>query len=152
MLRTILPLAAAAALIPATAAQGAALPYAGETETGAEITFTVKRDRVTGLRTLVPAACANTYGSTGTDGGLEVYRPDRPLPLGGERKFVKTQPSAVSGHDVDMTYTFDAARRGKAISGKLGLSWSSTSFDVFTMTSTITTCFSTLRFDAQPAR
>lgn len=127
--------------------------YTGQIEAGGAIAFDLTGDSVSNVDALLPIACANTMGATGVGGGAEPFKPELPITLGaGEQSAVKRQYSAILLRDVDMTYKVDATRgAGQSVTGKVGLSYSTSNYDIFTNTITITTCFGSAAFSAQPA-
>jgi hypothetical protein len=138
---------------PAVPAAPTTRHYTGQTELGGAVAFDLTGDVVSNVDTLMPIACANTMGASGTDGGAEPFRPQISATLGaGEQSVVARQSSAILLRDVDMTSKVDATRgAGQTVTGKLGLSYSTSNYNVFTNTITITTCFGTVAFTAQPA-
>ena len=127
--------------------------YTGQTELGGAVAFDLTGDVVSNVDTLMPIACANTMGASGTDGGAEPFRPQVTATLGAaEQSVVTRQSSAILLRDVDMTAKVEATRgAGQTVTGKLGLSYSTSNYNVFTNTITITTCFGSVAFTAAPA-
>jgi hypothetical protein len=167
---TVLSLATALAVLPAGVADAAkhkrkrpktppaataptTRHYTGQLEAGGSIAFDLSGDSISNVQALLPIACANTLGATGVGGGAEPFTPDMPITLGsGEQTAVKRQHSAILLRDVDMTYKVTATRGGgQAVTGSVGLSYATSNFDVFTYTTTITTCFGSASFAARPA-
>lgn len=101
-----------------------AAAYKGKTKGGSSITFNAKGKRVTGLNTVVPTICLQTGGSYGTSAGAETYRPPRAV-IGRTVKSKALQPAAMHfGVDVTKFYEVNLKRKGRAIRGKLRLSYS----------------------------
>jgi hypothetical protein len=152
MLR-LLPALATLALIPAAASATPALAaktYAGTTDAGNSITLAVAGKRAT-VETSVLTSCVKTGGSSGTQAGVEIFRPTRAFALTGTDQTVSEQaPSALfSARTVTMNYHVQAARKGRTVAGKLSVNYSTSDYDVFTMTNTITVCQGSAGFTAR---
>src|SRR5215207_4002306 len=114
-----LPLLAAAGLAGAalpTADADAAVQYKGKTSRGARISFTLAGSRVSGIDTLVPAACLSPRTSM-PKVGVERYYPPGSSALGRESKRKARQRGAMHYGEVTKNYRFRARRSaGGAIS------------------------------------
>ncbi|HWV86238.1 MAG TPA: hypothetical protein VNZ62_12395 [Capillimicrobium sp.] len=131
------------------AAPAAAATYQGKAA-GSDVTLTVSGKRVTKVDAAIPVVCVATSGTGGTRAGIERFTPSGPFTLGaGDQTVSELRRSAVVNRDVTMNQHFDGARRGRTISGKLSVNYSTSDFDVLTMTTTITVCDGSATFRAK---
>lgn len=151
MLR-LLPALAALIIVPAaaSAAPAAAKPFAGTTAAGTPITLDVTGKRAA-VKSSVAMACVKTGGSSGTKAGIELFQPTGAFALTGtDQKLSQQNPSAVlGGRTVTINYHVEATRKGRSISGKLSMNYSTSDYDVFTMSNTITVCDGSTTFTAR---
>ena len=142
---TLLALASSLVL----AAPAAAATYQGKAA-GSDVTLTVSGKRVTKVDAAIPVVCVATSGGGGTRAGIERFTPSGAFTLGaGDQTVSELRRSAVVNRDVTMNQHFDGRRRGRTISGKLSVNYSTSDFDVFTMTTTITMCDGSATFRAK---
>lgn len=100
-----------------------ATAYSGKTKGGSTITFKTKGKRVKVMNTVVPTVCLQTGGGYGSSAGAETYRPKRAV-IGRKVKSKALQPAAMHfGVDVTKFYEVKLRRKGRAITGKLKLSY-----------------------------
>lgn len=125
-----------------------AAAYKGKTKGGSSITFNAKGKRVTGLNMVVPTICLQTGGSYGSSAGAETYRPPRAV-IGRTVKSKALQPAAMNfGVDVTKFYEVKLKRKGRAIGGKLRLSYSYFISDLWNPRTYI--CSGSTTFSARP--
>ncbi|WP_259311884.1 hypothetical protein [Capillimicrobium parvum] len=145
---TIVPAAAPAAAAPTSPAPARA--FAGKTAAGTPITLDVTGKRAA-VRSSVAMACIKTGGSSGTKAGIELFQPTGAFALTGtDQKLSQQNPSAVlGGRTVTINYHVEAVRKDRAISGRLSMNYSTSDYDVFTMSNTITVCDGSAAFTAR---
>jgi hypothetical protein len=112
----------AVAAAPAAAKQKP-VAYSGTTSGGAKVTFKLAKGKMKRLRSSIFVSCS-TGTSSSVRGGVEDFEPPAPVRLGGEYKRSVKQYTPLAYQDVTKTYTIQASRSGKRITGKLGLSFS----------------------------
>lgn len=122
MKRTILSSAAAVAILVAPAAAEAA-KYAGKTDQGTKITFSLKGKKISKLDSIVAVACMSPQSST-PKGGADWYKHPGSFNLGKTAKASERQPSAVAYGNPTKNYTTKTRLQGKKITGKLNYNFS----------------------------
>jgi hypothetical protein len=148
MLRLLLT-SCALALVPAAPAV-AAKTFAGTTGAGTPITLSVTGKRAA-VNSSLAMACVKTGGSSGTKAGIELFRPTGTFALNGtDQQVGELLESAVfGGRKVTINHHLQAARKGRTISGELSMNYSTSDYDVFTMSNTITVCDGSATFTAR---
>jgi hypothetical protein len=111
----------AVAAAPAAAKQKP-VKYSGTTSGGAPITFKLAQGKMKGLLTSVFVSCS-TGPSSSVKGGVETVEVGA-AKVGPEVKITASDYTPLAWQDVTKTYTVQASRSGKRISGKLGVSFS----------------------------
>lgn len=102
-----------------------AAPYRGKTKGGSSITFALKGDRVTGIRTVVPTICLETTGGYTSRAGSELFQPVAAGRIGRKVKSKALQPAAMNvGAKATKNYEVTLNLRGRVVSGKLSLNFS----------------------------
>ncbi len=102
-----------------------AAPYKGKTKGGSSVTFALKGNKVTGIRTVVPTLCLETTGNYSSRAGGELFQPVAAAKIGKTVKSKALQPAAMnSGSKATKNYEVTVNRRGKVVSGKLKLNFS----------------------------
>lgn len=117
----VLATALAFAAAPAAAKQKP-VNYSGATSGGAPVTFKLAKGKVRGLLTSVFVSCS-TGPSSSVKGGVETVEVGA-VKVGPEVKITAKDYSPLAWQDVTKTYTVQASRSGKRITGKLGVSFS----------------------------
>ncbi len=136
----LLPLAAAALLLPAGAASGAS--FTGTTAQGTPITFEADGDRVANVVSSLTMVCTGPSG-------IEPFQPSGAFTANGaESKLTELRQSAVLGREATHDFAFTGTISGSQASGKIALSYATTNFDVFTMTTTVVVCGGSTDFTA----
>lgn len=149
----LLSISAAAALLLAVAADGAAATsYAGKTKAGTTIRFDVSGRKVSRIDTTVPTSCVETTGTGQTRAGAELFRPPGSFALGTTGKARALQPAAMNqGIRATKNYTVTTkAAGGGAISGRLAVNFSflRPGYDIYHSTTFI--CNGTTSFNVRP--
>lgn len=102
-----------------------AAAYKGKTKGGSSITFALKGNRVTGIRTVVPTLCLETTGGYTSRAGSELFQPVAAGRIGRTVKSKALQPAAMNvGAQATKNYEVTVNRRGRTVSGKLKLNFS----------------------------
>lgn len=102
-----------------------AAAYKGKTKGGSSITFALKGNRVTGIRTVVPTLCLETTGNYSSRAGAELFQPVAAGRIGRTVKSKALQPAAMNvGAKATKNYEVTLKKRGKAVSGQLKLNYS----------------------------
>ena len=136
----LLGLGAAALRLPAAAASAAT--FTGTTTGGSPISFDAVGDQVSNVRTMVPMACMSKAG-------IEPFEPSGTFTANGtESKLSELRPSAVLNRDVTQNFSFTGTIAETTATGKLALNYLTTDFDIFTMTTKVTTCVGSTDFTA----
>ncbi|MCB0862727.1 MAG: hypothetical protein KDB66_05880 [Solirubrobacterales bacterium] len=126
-----------------------AAPYKGKTKGGSSITFALKGNRVTGIRTVVPTLCLETTGGYSSRAGSELFRPAAAARVGRTVKSKALQPAAMNvGAKATKNYEVRLIKRGRAVSGKLKLNFSFLVPDLYG--ARIFICSGTTTFVARP--
>ena len=126
-----------------------AAPYKGKTKGGSSITFALKGNRVTGIRTVVPTLCLETTGGYSSRAGSELFRPAAAARVGRTVKSKALQPAAMNvGAKATKNYEVRLIKRGRAVSGKLKLNFSFLVPDLYG--ARIFICSGTTTFSARP--
>jgi hypothetical protein len=117
----VLAVGLAVAAAPAAAKQKQ-VAYSGTTSGGNTVTFKLAKGKIKSLVTGVYVSCSTGTSAT-VKGGLETVEA-APVKLGPEVKVTAKDYSPLAWQDVTKTYTIDADRSGKRITGSLGVSFS----------------------------
>jgi hypothetical protein len=149
----LLTISAAAALLLAGTAQGAAAgSYSGTTKAGNAIRFQLAGKQVRAISTGVPTVCLETTGSGQSRAGVELFQPPGAFALGKTAKARALQPAAMNqGIRATKNYTVTTKpAAGGRISGRLQLSFSflRPGFDIYH--SYIYMCTGSTTFSATP--
>lgn len=136
-------------LLPAAPAM-AAKTFAGKTSAGTPITLSVAGKRAA-VDTSLAIACVKTGGSSGTKAGIELFRPAGAFALtGADQKVSEQLQSAIfGGRTVTINHHLAAARKGRTVRGTLSMNYSTSDYDVITMSNTITVCDGSATFTAR---
>jgi hypothetical protein len=135
-----LAVAAAALLIPATAASGAT--FTGTTDQGVPISFEATGDQLTQVSSQLTMVCTGRAG-------IEPFQPSATFVANGaESKASELRPSAVLNRDATQNFGVTATVAGTQASGKIALNYATTDFDLLTMTTRVTVCAGSAAFSA----
>lgn len=135
-----LAVAAAALLIPATAASAAT--FTGTTDQGVPISFEATGDQLTQVSSSLTMVCTGRAG-------IEPFQPSATFTANGEEsKASELRPSAVLNRDATQNFGVTAAINGTEASGKIALNYATTDFDILTMTTRVTVCAGSAAFTA----
>lgn len=150
MSRTMTVTALAVTAVLAAAGPVAAKPtaYSGKAKGGSKITFKLSKGKMRSIKGVIPASCFTTSGVAKTSGG-ELFAPPGAVRIGREVKSKAKQHPALALYPVTKTYTVDARRTGRRISGKLGVSFSYVDFGGY-YGYTLVNCFGSTTFSASP--
>lgn len=129
------------------AAKPKAVAYSGSTSGGAQISFKLAKGKMKGLVSSLYVSCSTGTSQT-VKGGVETVEPEAPVRLGPEQKSTVKQYTPLAYQDVTKTYTIQASRSGKRITGELGLSFSYFIPDLYYPRTYY--CYGTADFSARP--
>ena len=136
----LLPLVAAAVLLPAAAAS--AIPFSGTTSDGNPITFDADGQTVTNVNTSYPIYCTSKAGT-------ELFQPTGSLIANGaETKVSELQRSVLLDRDVTQNIAFTATIDGTQASGKIDVNFATVDYDLLSNTMKTTVCSGETSFTA----
>jgi len=116
---TALLAAAAALAVAAAPASARTVKYAGKSDSGHKVTFTVKNGKIHDLTAGVRSSCLSIQGGGAPMGGPEIFGFSGSLPLKAHNRYTFEDKPAFHWREVTTNHDLWVKRRGNTIKGRM---------------------------------